>query len=239
VTDAPRVAFFRPDDHRAERAVETVRAHGMEPLSDPLLEKGETGEKPRADADYVVLTSVSGVEIAGESVGDSEAVVCAIGPKTAAALRDEGVEVGVVPEKYTSGGLVEELDGRVGGARVEVARSDHGSDELLEGLNGAGAYVHETVLYELRRPAGGGERTARALREGELDAVLFTSSLTVEHLVEALGEAGLGADALDDVLVCVIGAPTRETAESLGVEVDVVAQEATFESLAESASERL
>ncbi len=235
----PRVAFFRPDDERAKRAEDTVRERGMEPLSDPLLEVRETGELPRADADYVVLTSVTGVEIAGESVGKSEAVACAIGPKTADALREAEVKVDVVPEEYTSGGLVETLAGRVGGARVEVARSDHGSDELIEGLVGAGAYVHETVLYALRRPSGGGEKTAYALRDGELDAVLFTSSLTVEHLVVALDETGVGVDGLDDVLVCAIGAPTRETAESMGVEVDVVPEEATFESLVESAANRL
>lgn len=228
----PKVAFFRPADEREQRAVEAVREYGFEPLSDPLLETVPTGATPRTDADYVVLTSVTGVSLAAETVRGTEAFVCAVGPKTAGALRDEGVVVDIVPDEYTSAGLVRALDeAGVGGARVEVARSDHGSDELLDGLKDAGAYVHETVLYEITRPEGGGERTADALRDGTLDAVVFTSSLTVEHLVEVLGETGVGLDALNDTVVGVIGEPTRRTAEENGVCVDYVADEATFDSL--------
>jgi uroporphyrinogen-III synthase len=238
--EPPQVAFFRPADEREKRAVEVVREHGFEPLSDPLLETVPTGAEPRTDADYIVLTSVTGVRLASELLRDTDAVVCAIGPKTADALRAEGVNVDIVPEEYTSAGLVDTL-GEVGveGARVEVARSDHGSDELLDGLNTEGAYVHETVLYEIRRPEGGGEATADALRGGTLDAVLFTSSLTVEHLVAALKESGVGVDALEDVLVCAIGEPTRRTAESIGVKVDLVPDEETFESLVEAVVDTL
>lgn len=237
--EIPLVAFFRPADEREARAVEAVRERGMKPLSDPLLETRPTGASPRTDADYVVLTSVTGVGIAAETVRGTEAVVCAVGPKTADALCEEDVEVNIVPEEYTSAGLVDALEGRVEGTRVEVARSDHGSDELLDGLNDASAYVHETVLYEIVRPEGGGERTAKALADRALDAVLFTSSLTVEHLVEALEETGVGVDALEDVLVCVIGEPTRRTAERAGVAVDAVAEEETFESLVEDVAEHI
>ena len=237
--DVPKVAFFRPADEREKRAVDKVRAEGFEPLSDPLLETVPTGAKPRTDADFIVLTSVTGVELAADTVRDSEAVVCAVGPKTADALSHEGVEVDVVPDEYTSAGIVDALAEEVEGARVEVARSNHGSDELLQGLNVEGAYVHETVLYKIVRPEGGGEETADALSDGSLDAVLFTSSLTVEHLVKALEETGVGVGVLDGVLVCVIGEPTRRTAESLGVDVDVVSEEATFDSLVEAAVERL
>lgn len=238
--ETPKVAFFRPADEREKRAVEAVRERGFEPLSDPLLETVPTGAEPRTDADYVVLTSVTGVDIAAETVRGTDAVVCAVGPKTAGALSDEGVDVDIVPEEYTSAGLVDALgeDGVVG-ARVEVARSDHGSDELIDGLNGTGAYVHETVLYEIKRPDRGGKATADAIDDGTLDAALFTSSLTVEHLIEALEEEGVGLDALEDVLVCVIGEPTRRTAESKGMEVNAVADEETFESLLRTVAERI
>jgi len=229
--DVPKVAFFRPADEREERAVEAVRAESFEPLSDPLLETVPTGAAPRTDAEYVVLTSVTGVELAAETLRGTDAVVCAVGPKTADALRDEGVDVDVVPDEYTSAGIVDALAERVEGARVEVARSDHGSDELLDGFDDAGAYAHETVLYEIVRPEGGGEETAGALSEGALDAVLFTSSLTVGHLVEALEETGVGVDALDGTVVGVIGEPTRRNAEACGVDVDYVADEATFDAL--------
>ncbi len=139
-----------------------------------------------------------------------------------------------IPEEYTSSGLVADLEADVDGARIEVARSDHGSPVLLEGLEGAGAYVHETVLYRLVRPEGSG-RSAELAAAGDLDAACFTSSLTVEHFLEAAGVRG-GRNAalagLENAVVGVIGEPTAETARELGVDVDLVASEATFDALA-------
>jgi len=129
---------------------------------------------------------------------------------------------------------VSTLEERISGARVEVARSDHGSPVLLEGFEDAGAYVHETILYRLVRPEESGE-SAKLVAEGELDAVCFTSSLTVEHFLEAAAEAGVREDALAglaDAVVGVIGEPTAETAAERGIDVDVVPDEATFDALA-------
>jgi uroporphyrinogen-III synthase len=117
---------------------------------------------------------------------------------------------------------------------VEVARSDHGSDVLLDGLNDAGGYVHETVLYRLTRPPESGESADLAAR-GELDGALFTSSLTVENFLDAAAERGVreaAVDGLNAAVVGCIGTPTRETAEEVGIAVDVVPDEADFEALA-------
>ncbi len=221
--EPPTVALFRPDDDRLRGSAERLREAGFEPLEDPLLEVESTGRRPRDDADVYVFTSVTAAELVDE---EPEGLVAAVGPKTAEALRERGIEVDVVPEEYTSGGLVDALAGTVDGVRVEVARSSHGSDVLLEGLDDAGGYVHETVLYRLEKPRDGGVKTAEAVEEGGLDAALFTSSLTVEHLLTEVD-----ADSLEEVVVGAIGAPTRETAESYGVDVDYVADDETFESL--------
>ena len=229
------VAVFRPDDERLRDAVELVESLGATPVPDPMLEVRETGASPRADAEYTILTSKTGAEIARETGWEpGGTTVCAIGSATAEALREQGYGVDLVPEEYTSTGLVEALGDRVDGSRVEVARSDHGSEVLLEGLGSAGAYVHETVLYELVRPDGAGE-SAELAAAGELDAVCFTSSLTVENFLDAAEERGIRAEAVDgltDAVVGVIGPPTRETAEGEGVAVDVVPEHADFEELA-------
>ena len=238
MTDRPRVAVFRPDDDRTAAAVETLEALGVEPVADPMLAVDPTDARPRTDADYAVLTSKTGAELAASAGWDpGGAAVCAIGDATARALREAGYTVDVVPAEFSSQGLVERLAGEVAGARVEVARSDHGSAVLLDGLEAAGAYVHETVLYRLVRPAGAGD-SAEAAAEKRLDAALFTSSLTVEHFLDAAGECGVRDAALaglDEAVVGVIGAPTAETAEDAGIAVDVVPDEADFERLARRA----
>ena len=229
-----RVAVFRPDDERLAEAVELLDSLGADPVADPMLEVRPTGEAP-GDGDFVVLTSKTGVELAAEAGWEpGDATVCAIGASTADALRDAGYEVDVVPEEYTSAGLVDALADEVEGARVEVARSDHGSPVLTDGLADAGATVHETVLYRLVRPGGSGESAALAA-DGDLDAALFTSSLTVEHFLDAAEERGVCEEAiagLNDAVVGAIGPPTRETAEGEGIAVDAVPDVADFDELA-------
>ena len=237
-----RVAVFRPDDERMAEAVELLDALGATPVPDPMLAVEPTGTVPGdggrgsgSDPDVVVLTSKTGVELladAGWSPGG--ATLACIGPKTAEAARDAGWTVDLIPEEYSSSGLVAALDGDVGGKRVEIARSDHGSDTLIDGLRDAGAEVSETVLYRLARPEGAGQSTVMAAG-GELDAVCFTSSLTVENFIEAATQRDVREEAvagLNRATVGAIGEPTRATATGFGIRVDLVPENATFEELA-------
>ena len=235
------IAAFRPDDDRLTDAVALLESLGAQPIADPMLAVNPTGAAPREDADYTVLTSKTGVERADAEGWSPSGAVCAIGSSTADSLRAHGYEVDLVPETYSSAGMVAALEGRVDGQRVEVARSDHGSDTLLDGLNDAGAYVHETVLYRLTRPTDAGASVEAAAR-GDLDGALFSSSLTVQHFLDCAEDLDLREAALqglNDAVVGCIGNPTRERARGLGVEVDVVPDEADFDALARAVVGRI
>jgi uroporphyrinogen-III synthase len=237
------VAVFRPDDGRLAAAADLLASLGATAVADPMLAIEPTGEVPR-DADYVVLTSATGVEIvAGERAADGgpaerwapgDATLCAVGESTAAALRERGYDVAVVPEEFSSAGLLDALADRVDGAHVELARSDRASQTLPDGLREAGAEVTETTLYRLTRPPGSGDSAARAAA-GELDGALFTSSLTVEHFLDAASERGVREAAiagLADAVVGAIAAGPAETARVAGIAVDVVPERADFEAMA-------
>jgi uroporphyrinogen-III synthase len=230
-----RIAVFRPDDGRLDEAVELLESLGADPVPDPMLSIEPTDESPRPDADYTIFTSKTGVELAADSGWSSaETTLCAIGESTASALRSAGYTVDLIPSEFSSAGLVAALETDVSGARVEVARSDHGSDVLLDGLADAGAYVHETVLYRLVRPPESG-RSAELAADGDLDGAVFTSSLTVRHFVGAAAEQGIRdttVSGLEDATVGAIGNPTKETAENAGISVDIVPDQADFETLA-------
>jgi uroporphyrinogen-III synthase len=234
IADSPTVAVFRPDDERLTAAVDLLADLGVDPLADPMLSVEPTGRRPREDAAYTVLTSKTGADVLAGTDWEPGGQLCAIGEATADALAAQGYAVDIVPETYSSAGLVERLDGAVDGARVEIARSDHGSAVLPDGLESAGAYCHETVLYRLVRPEDAGESAERAAA-GTLDAALFSSSLTVEHFLGAAAERGVREEALAglaDAVVGAIGDPTAETAREAGIAVDVVPAEADFELLA-------
>jgi uroporphyrinogen-III synthase len=230
----PRVATFRPDDERMTEATALLDRLGADPVPDPMLAVEPSGAVPREDAEVVIFTSSTAADVVPEGWSAGETTVCAIGPATAEALREAGIGVDLVPETYCSKGLVDTLADTATGRRVEIARSDHGSPVLRDGLDDVGAYHHETVLYRLVRPDGAGI-SADLAAAGDLDAALFTSTLTVEHFLAAaedrsVREGALGG--LDRAVVGAIGEPTREAATAAGITVDVVPGEATFEALA-------
>lgn len=229
-----RAAVFRPDDGRLDAATELLDALGATPVPDPMLEIVSTGERP-PDADYVILTSSTGVDILADAGwGPGDAVLCCIGPSTAEAAREAGWTVDRIPEQYDSAGMVAKLRDEVDDKSVVVARSAHGSKTLLEGLREAGADVTETVLYRLTRPDGSGKSAGMAAK-GKLEAVLFTSSRTVEGFLEAADERGIRDEAiagLQNVVVGAIAEGPAETAREHGIEVDIVPEEADFELLA-------
>jgi len=235
MTQQVRIAVFRPDDERIASAVELLDSLGATPVPDPMLAIDPTGATPASAADYTIFTSKTGIELAAEAGWvPGETTLVSIGPGTTAAAESVGWTVDREPETYSSAGLVELLQNEVDGERVEVARSDHGSQELLDGLEAANADWSETVLYKLVRPPKSGE-SAELAAAGELEAAAFTSSLTVDHFLAAAEERGIREEAiegLDEAVVGVIGEPTRETAEGHGINVDIVPDEATFEALA-------
>ncbi|WP_332897469.1 uroporphyrinogen-III synthase [Haladaptatus sp. CMSO5] len=228
------IAVFRPDDGRLAAAVKFIESLGATALGDAMLEVRPTGTAPREDADFSILTSKTGVELANQTGWNAQGTICAVGEGTASRLRDFEYPVHRIPDEFSSAGLVEELAADVDGARVEVARSDHGSPVLTDGLEAAGAYVHETILYELVRPEGAGS-SAEAAAAGELSGAIFTSSLMVQNFLDAAEARGIRSEALaglNDAVVGVIGEPTKSTAEGLGIAVDVVPEKADFETLA-------
>lgn len=229
----PRIAVFRPDDGRIDDAATLVESLGAEPVPDPMLTINPTGETP-PDAQFVVLTSATGVDVLVEAGWDpSDAALCCIGPSTAAAAEDAGWTVERVPEQYDSEGLVAELHDDVASASVALARSDRASHTMPDGLREAGADVTETTLYKLCRPDESGDSTELAAA-GELDGVVFTSSSTVEGFVAAAEERELWEAAvagLEDTTVGAIADGPAETAREAGIDVAVVPEEADFEAL--------
>ncbi|WP_277543575.1 uroporphyrinogen-III synthase [Haloarcula laminariae] len=232
----PKVAVLRPDDARIDEAIRYLQSLGVSPAADPMLTICSTGHRPR-QADYCIFTSKTGVELAVEHGWQPDGgAVCAVGRQTATALRNRGYTVDVLPSTFTSTGLVEELSDAVEGATVEIARSAHGSDVLIRGLEEAGADVHETHLYRLERPSTAGRSISLAV-EGELDGILFTSPKTVDHFFDIAAEqdrTSILQQKLEQTIVGAIGTPTERALLTKAVAVDIKPGTVGFERLAEN-----
>jgi uroporphyrinogen III methyltransferase / synthase len=157
----------------------------------------------------------------------ANATVAAIGPGTAAALREHGVLADVVPAESVAEAMVDalsEID--VEGRPVLLARAAEARDVLPDALRERGAEVDVVALYEtVAEPPD--DAAIEAARDA--DYVTFTSSSTVRNLVRAVGDRLPAA-----ARVVSIGPVTSAAAREAGLEVDVEADRHDIEGLVEA-----
>ncbi len=157
------------------------------------------------------------------------ATVAAIGPGTAAELERGGIVADVVPERSIAEALVESLTAvPVEGRQVLIARASEARDVLPDALERRGAEVDVVAVYDtVAEPLS--ENAASLV--GEADYVTFTSSSTVRHFVDALGQNGSGPPAARLVS---IGPITSGTARELGLEIAVEAEHHDIDGLVDA-----
>jgi uroporphyrinogen III methyltransferase / synthase len=189
---------------------------GAEVLETPAIRiEPRTVELPALDGlALLCFTSANGVSIFFDALpGDARSLagtrVAAIGPGTAAALRERGIAPDVVPERFVAEGLLDALDGEpLQGRRVLVARAAQARDVLPEGLRDRGAEVEVLALYDtVSEPLDQAKREALA----RATHVTFTSSSTVRFFLDGGGSVG-------DARVISIGPVTSATLREHGIE---------------------
>jgi uroporphyrinogen III methyltransferase/synthase len=77
-------------------------------------------------------------------------------------------------------------------------------------------------------------RAINKIKAGEIDAVTFTSSSTVNNFLELLGEQGMDKSVLDSILVYSIGPVTTETLKQAGITPKAQATEYTINGLVDA-----
>lgn len=223
-----RIVVTRPESKPLAEALEGLGAEvTIVPLVEilPALEEDsralDAALHDIAVYDWVVLTSVNGVAAVGDRLrGLREGGrVAAVGPVTAAAIRDLGVEVAFVAARASddiAGGL-----GSIDGARILLPQADIAEPWLADELREGGADVDAIVAYRtvLVEPPLWGMLPLRIA-----DAVVLASGSAVRSLAAA---GGAGGSAL---LVC-IGPKTASAARAVGLRVGLVADEATSDGI--------
>ena len=225
---------------------------GAEPVELPVLEVGPPPSWGPLDAaiarlgtySWVVFTSVHGVEFfymrlraqGMDARAFSGVKVAAIGEATAGALEAHGIRPDLVPEDFSSGGLLATFKGR-GRAddRFLLPRALDVPDDLETGLKKLGAEVDQVAVYRSFLPEEINEDIRDRILRGEIDIFTFTSSSTVRHLLEVLGEKG--TEAINRATVACIGPMTARTAQEFDLRVDVEAKDHTIPGLVDALSE--
>ena len=234
---------------QASRLIELLTDLGAHPVELPSIEIGPLDDYSELDGHlkstcgvpnrWVIFTSVNAVDFVWQRLASlgmdaryfAGATVGSIGPVTARALRDRGIEPDFIPRRSVSEEVIAELSVLDwAGQQVLLPASAIGRDALATGLSGLGADVLRVPAYTNSRPAGIETRAREAFQNG-IDVVTFTSSSTVRNLLDILGD---DRHVLDDCLTACIGPITAATAEKLGLSVDIVATEHNVEGLADA-----
>ncbi len=232
-----RVLVTRATD-QASRLSRLLREYGAEPVEMPAIRIVPPEDFGALDAaverldryDWVIFTSVNGVDTFFDRVAAAEkdarafgrSRIAAIGTATAERLAGHGLRADFVPERFVAEEVVAGLAERgIAGKHALLPRAELARDVLPDGLRDAGADVDVVVAYRTL-PADPSPEALRRIEAGEIDIVTFASSSTVRNLVSLLGGR---IDLLERSFIACIGPITARTATDLGLRVDLVAEE--------------
>jgi uroporphyrinogen-III synthase len=184
--------------------------------------------------DWLVFTSVNGVKMFWQRLVDLLDLksrdlvlpkIAAVGPATAKAISEWGVQPEFIPEEFVGEAVASGLDD-LAGLRILLPRAEIGRKGLTSILRSRGGMVEDLPVYRTL-PAAADASALAELRAG-VDAVLFTSSSALRNWATTV-DGGDGS-----YLVACIGPVTAGTARELGMEPDIVATEYTTEGLVQA-----
>jgi uroporphyrinogen-III synthase len=250
------IAITRPRE-QAEEGGKLIVQKGGKPYFMPTIDIKGPGDLSaiknfiyalaEEKVDYVIFMSVNGVQhlldVAATLGLKKQLKTClnvvgtlAVGPKTAEALEKNQIRVSVVPEKYTSDGIMQALQKRgASGKTIYIPRTSQAPPELAEKLRQMGNRVTEIYVYESKLPSDKelNEKFLRDLSEERIDAIIFSSSLGARNLVDMLkndiATQKLLALIKTKTTVVAIGPTTAKTLNDMGLKVDVMPEKHLFE----------
>lgn len=227
----PVVAITRPKD-RAKKACEIVESLGGTPVLAPTLDLQPVNSnslkelvKRKDELDWIVFTSpttiVSLNKFYPDFIPTLNCKLAVIGNKTGKLAEKNGLSVDLMPQDFTAEGLIEEFKKReITNQIIGIPRTASARPILPEELEKLGNEVILAEAYKSLFPMD--EKSIKELFEKienkEIDAITFTSPLTVENFFEVSDDKQKLAKLLNDNLLTVcIGPITARVLEKFNI----------------------
>ncbi|WP_407410426.1 uroporphyrinogen-III synthase [Methanobrevibacter sp.] len=212
----PVVAITRPKD-RAKKACEIVEKLGGTPVLAPTLDLQPVNTDSlkelvarKDELDWIVFTSpttiVSLNQFYPDFIPNLNCKLAVIGNKTGKLAEKNGLTVDLMPQDFTAEGLIEEFRKRgITGKVIGIPRTASARPILPQELEKLGNEIILAEAYKSLFPMD--EKAIKELFEkienGEIDAITFTSPLTVENFFEVADDKQKLAKLLNDHLLTV------------------------------------
>ena len=165
------------------------------------------------------------------------------GPKPLPVLRELGARAQVVvPEPNTWKEIVEAVAARPE-RRIAVQEYGRPNLEMNAAIEQLGASVTPIVLYRWELPVDivPLHKAARGLAERQFDAILFTSSIQLDHLMMIARDLGLQTDVYTTLCeytaIASVGPVMTAALEAAGIPVEIVPTHPKMGALVKAASE--
>ena len=216
----PVVAITRPKD-RAKKACEIVENLGGSAILAPTLDLQPVNSESLKDLvskkdelDWIVFTSpttiVSLNKFYPDFIKTLNCKLAVIGNKTGKLAEKNGLAVDLMPEDFTAEGLIEEFKKReITGKTIGIPRTASARPVLPEELEKLGNTVILAEAYKSLFPMD--EKAVQDLiqkiENKEIDAITFTSPLTVENFFKIADDKSKLAQLLNDNLLTVCIGP--------------------------------
>lgn len=164
--------------------------------------------------------------------------LCAIGTKTAEAVRAFGIKVDLIPEQFNAEGLIQAFSaGRTGapsgkdlaGVRILLPRAELAREIFPRRVRELGGQIDTPVAYRALKPEKHAKRLIRFLKEGRISIATFTSAATFDNFVSMVGDDAITLLRAADIAA--IGPVTSKAIEKRGLKVGIVPREATISSM--------
>lgn len=227
----PVVAITRPID-RAQKACEIVEELGGEAFLAPTLDLEPVNTESlkelvarKDELDWIVFTSPTTIVSLNKFYpGFIENLNCklaVIGNKTGKLAEKQGVEVDLMPDDFTAEGLVEEFAKKeITNKTIGIPRTASARSTLPEGLEELGNTVILAEAYKSLFPMDDEKvkELISKIENKEIDAITFTSPLTVENFFKIADDKEKLAKLLNDNLLTVsIGPITAKVLDKYGI----------------------
>jgi uroporphyrinogen III methyltransferase/synthase len=193
--------------------------------------------------DWLVFTSPNGVTAffdaffkAFEDLRDIGGVrIAAIGPATAAKLKELHLKVDLMPEQYLATKVADAFKGyqTIENLRILLMRAEVANPELPGKLEEMGAIVDDVACYKTVPETEDLNGAAARFQEEGADWITFTSSSTVENFHARFNLPEV-VKKFPHLKLASIGPETTKAITALGLEASIEAKEHTIEGLVKS-----
>jgi uroporphyrinogen-III synthase len=252
------------ESRRAKEMEILIRREGGDPFVAPSVQERALDDHREAlgfverlhagEFDLVVCMTGAGLSFLRDlAVADSKLELLAAGlrntfivsrgPKPVPILRELGARAQiVVPEPNTWKEVVEAVASRPE-RRVAVQEYGRPNHEMKAAMEAFGATVTPFAIYRWDLPPDLGplREAARRLAAREIDVVLFTSSIQLDHLFQIAQEMGIAADVrcalIEYAVVASVGPIMTEALEAASLPADIIPIHPKMASLVKASSD--